>query len=131
MHKQRGMSFFGVLFLIALIGSLASLGIKIIPPYIDFLTVKGATLETITHPRMGLQSNETILKKIDTQLSINNIKLKELQEGVDPITVSREEGLLIAEIDYTVEKPVFTSEEVMISVNLHFVKTLEADLDGE
>lgn len=131
MHKQRGMSFFGVIFLIAIIGSLVSLGIKIIPPYIDFLTVKSATLETITHPRMGLQTNETILKKIDTQLSINNIKLKELEEGVDPITVSREEGLLVAEIDYTVVKPVFTSEEVAISVNLHFVKTLEADLDGE
>lgn len=131
MQKQRGMSFFGVIFLIAIIGSLVSLGIKIIPPYIDFLTVKSATLETITHPRMGLQTNETILKKIDTQLSINNIKLKELEEGVDPITVSREEGLLVAEIDYTVVKPVFTSEEVAISVNLHFVKTLEADLDGE
>lgn len=131
MNKQRGMSFFGIIFLIAIIGSLVSLGIKIIPPYIDFLTVKGATLETITHPRMGLQNNDAILKKIDTQLSINNIKLKELQEGVDPITVSRDEGLLIAEIDYTVVKPVFTSEEVMISVNLHFVKTLEADLDGE
>lgn len=131
MHKQRGMSFFGVIFLIAIIGSLVSLGIKIIPPYIDFLTVKGATLETITHPRMGLQSNDAILKKINTQLSINNIKLKELQEGVDPITLSREEGLLIAEIDYTVEKPVFTSEEIVISVNLHFAKTLEADLDGE
>lgn len=130
MNKQRGMSFFGLIFLIALIGSLVSLAIKIVPPYMDFVTVSGATLEIIKQPRMGLQNTDFILKKIDTQLSINNINLKDLQEDGKAITVTRDAGMLIAEIDYTLTRPVFTSSEVEISINLHFNKTHEVDLGG-
>ncbi|MFZ5757504.1 MAG: DUF4845 domain-containing protein [Pseudomonadota bacterium] len=130
MRYQKGMSFFGLAFLLAILGVIVSLAVKIVPPYLDFLTISGATLETIKQPRIALQSDEAILKKIDNQLSINNIKLKELTEE-KAITLSREDGTLTADIDYTLQKPVFTSETFEISLNLHFINTLEADLGSE
>jgi hypothetical protein len=126
MRKQQGFSFFGLAFLLAIIGSIVSLAIKIVPTYLDFLTFSGATLEAIKQPRIGLQSNDVIRKKIDTQMSINNMHLRDY--GDDALTITREDGRMTAEIDYTVVKPVFESESFQIALNLHFNKTHEVPL---
>lgn len=123
MRQQRGFSFFGFIFLIAVIGAVVSITIKVLPPYIDFLTISEATLGVIEQPRMGLQRNDEILKKIDKQLSINNISLSEL--GRKAVVIEREQNLLIARIDYTLLKPVFESDEFQVALSMHFQKTHE------
>lgn len=128
MRKQQGISFFGLAFLLAIIASIVSLGIKIIPPYIDFLTISGATLETIKQPRIGMQSNDIILEKIDRQMSINNLHLRDYEK--DAIVITRKDSKLIAEIDYTLAEPVFKSDDFQIGLSLHFNKTQEAPLSG-
>lgn len=128
MRKQQGISFFGLAFLLAIIASIVSLGIKIIPPYIDFLTISGATLETIKQPRIGMQSNDIILEKIDRQMSINNLHLRDYEK--DAITITKKDSKLIADIDYTLSEPVFKSDEFDISLSLHFRKTQDAPLTG-
>ncbi len=129
MRRQQGFSFFALAFFLALIGGAVTLALKIIPPYMDFLTFSGATLETLKQPRMGLQTNDVIRSRIDTQLSINNLHLRDFQE--DALTLSREDGALSAVIDYNIVQPVFDSEEFQIALNLHFNKTHEVDIGGE
>ncbi len=128
MRKQKGISIFGLAFLLAILGGILSLALKIIPPYIDFLTISSATQDTIRQPRIGLQSDDDILAKIDRQMSINNLHLRDYEK--DAIKLTRRDSKLVAEIDYTLSKPVFDSEEYDISLDLHFSKTLEAPLSG-
>lgn len=123
MRQQSGMSFFGVLFLVAIISGIVSIAIKIIPPWLDFLTVSSAVRSVLDQPRMGLQNTEDILKKVDTQLSINNIRIKDL--GKNAVVVVREEGSVQVVIDYTVEKPVFAGDDTKITITMHFAKTHE------
>lgn len=129
MRKQQGFSFFGLAFLLAIIASIVTIALKVIPPYIDFLTISGATLETIKQPRIGLQTNDIIMQRIDNQLSINNLHLSNYDK--DAVVLSRGDGKLTAEIDYTLQEPVFTSDEFQIGLSLHFTKTHEVDLNSE
>lgn len=129
MRRQQGFSFFAIAFFLALLGGIISLSLKIIPPYMDFLTISSATLETLKQPRTGLQTNDVIRQRIDKQMSINNLRLSDYQE--DALTLSREDGEMYAEIDYTVLQPVFDSENFQVALSLHFNKTHEVDLGSE
>ncbi len=123
MRQQNGMSFFGILFLVAIISGIVSIAIKVIPPWLDFLTVSSAVGSVLDQPRMGLQNTEDILKKVGNQLSINNIRIADL--GKNAIVLVREEGRVRAVIDYIVEKPVFAGDDTQITIKMHFVKTHE------
>lgn len=127
LKQQQGFSFFGLIFLIAIIGGIVSIAIKILPPYLDFLSVSEVTRNMINQPRMGLQRNDEVMRRIANQLSINNIRLSEL--GKDAIKLSRADGKLTADIDYIVEKPVFQSDEMDININMHFATSHEASLE--
>lgn len=127
--RQGGFSFFGVLFLLTILGSVVSIAVKVVPPWIDYLAVSEAVQSVLTQPRVGLQRHDEILAKIDKQLSINNIDVGAL--GDNPISLMRDGGTLTATIDYAVEKPVFTSEEVTININLQFYKTHEVSLKDQ
>ncbi|MFP5382869.1 MAG: DUF4845 domain-containing protein [Gammaproteobacteria bacterium] len=124
--RQRGFSFFGLILLVAMIAGIASVAIKIFPAWMDFRTVSEATHAVISQPRAGLQRNDQILEKIDRQLSVNNIEIKSL--GKDAITLSRDDGSLVATIDYLVEKPVFERDSITITINMQFYKTHEVSL---
>lgn len=126
MRQEKGFSFFGVLFLIAILGGLVSVAIKVLPPWMDFMTISEATQNIIEQPRIGLQPNNKIMERIENQLSINNISLGSL--GKDAITLSREDGTLVATIDYLVEQTVYQTEDVTININMQFNKTHEASL---
>lgn len=115
-----------MILLVAILGGIISIAIKVLPPWMDFLTVSEATHAVVSQPRMGLQRNEEILSRIDRQLSINNISLKSL--GKDAVTLSREDGSLVATIDYLVEKPVFERDSITITINMQFYKTHEVSL---
>lgn len=129
MRKQQGFSFFSLAFILAMVAAAVSIALKIIPPYMDFLTFSGATLETLKQPRMGMQTNDIIRKKIDTQMSINNIHLHDFD--ADALSLARQDGVMVAEIDYTKEEMVFESENFQIALSLHFNKTHEVKLDSE
>lgn len=126
MRQENGFSFFGVLFLIAILGGLVSVAIKVLPPWMDFMTISEATQNIIEQPRIGVQPNNKIMERIENQLSINNISLGSL--GKDAITLSREDGTLVATIDYLVEQTVYQTEDVTININMQFNKTHEASL---
>ena len=127
LKQQQGFSFFGLIFLIAIIGGIISIAIKIVPAYLDFLSVSEVTRDMINQPRMGLQRNDEVMRRIANQLSINNIRLGEL--GKDAVKLSRADGVLTADIDYIVEKPVFQSDEMDININIHFATSHEANLE--
>jgi len=129
MKMQRGFSFFALIFFIAILSAVVSIALKILPPYMDFLTIADATKQTIEQPRVALLRQDVIMGKIDNQLSINNISLSEYEK--DAISLRTEGGRLIADIDYSVQAPVFTSEEVEIVVDMHFVRTVEARATDE
>lgn len=121
---QRGFSIFGLVFLITILSGVISILIKVLPPYMDFLTICDATAGTLAQPRMAMQTYDQIKKKIDTNLSINNISLSDY--GDNALTLRKEDGNLYADVEYTVVKPVFESNDVVIEITMNFARTVEA-----
>jgi len=124
MKRQQGISFFGIIFLIAILSGVISIAIKVLPPYMDFLTICDATAGTLAQPRIAMQTYDQIKKKIDTNLSINNISLSDYDN--DALTLRKEDGNVYADIEYTVVEPVFESQDVVIEITMNFSRTVEA-----
>jgi hypothetical protein len=129
MKKQHGFSIFGLVFMLAILSGVVSILIKVLPPYMDFITIADATQQTLEQPRISLQTQDNIRKKIATNLSINNIQLGAY--GEDAIVLRREDGEMLADIDYTVEQPVFEGEEVQMVLHMHFARTVGASVSAE
>lgn len=116
--KQRGFSFFGIVLIIAVLGVFISVGIKIIPAYLDFFSVTSIVKKTLAEPRIASMRNDQIIERITTQLSINNIRLSEL--GKDALVIERDGADVIIYIDYYVEEPFYTSENSQVKISMHF-----------
>lgn len=129
MKKQQGFSIFGLIFLIAVIGAVVSVAIKIVPHYLDFVTIADATRQTLEQPRTGLMRQEKIMEMISKQLSINNIRLSEL--GDNAIRVRREDGNLIADIAYTIIEPVYSNDEFTLELTMNFERSVESRASDE
>lgn len=124
MKRQHGISFFGIMFMIAVLSGVISIGIKVLPPYMDFITICDATAGTLAQPRIAMQTYDQIKKKIDTNLSINNISLNDYEDGA--LKLRKEDGNVYADIEYTVVEPVFEGSDVLIEITMNFSRTVEA-----
>lgn len=126
--KQRGFSFFGVVLIIAVIAVFVSVGIKVIPAYLDFFSVTSVVHGIVNEPRVAVMRDSDIIERVRNQLSINNIRLSDL--GRDAVTVSRDDGELTIYIDYYIEEPFYTGENSQVSISMHFEDSHAASASG-
>jgi Domain of unknown function (DUF4845) len=81
-YQQRGMSFFGLLIIFAVCGIFLLLGLKVIPAYLDYFTVKKiiATMATSDEVKSGTVAD--IRRSFDKRMSIDyatGIKAEDLE----------------------------------------------------
>jgi Domain of unknown function (DUF4845) len=82
LHQQRGVSFFGLLIIFAVCGIFLLLGLKVIPAYLDYFTVKKiiATMAGTDEVRSGTVAD--IRRSFDKRIAIdysNAIKAEDLE----------------------------------------------------
>lgn len=73
MHKQRGMTFLGVVLIVAAIVFVAVIGLKLTPPYLEFLSVKKAIAKLASEPGFAEMSKRDIMDEFDKSATIDNI----------------------------------------------------------
>lgn len=90
LHRQRGISFWGLLILVPMVGFYLFLGIKLGPEYLSFLSVKSAvdgvakeaSTETLSNREMRLR----ITKRLDVSsiyfIEKEDIVIKEMEDGL-------------------------------------------------
>ena len=74
-HKQDGMTFIGLVLIIAMIVFVATIGIKLYPPYVEFLTVKKAISRIASEPSFAEMSPKQIKDSFDKSASIDSIRV--------------------------------------------------------
>jgi hypothetical protein len=97
MHKQRGMTFIGLLFVIAGIMFIAVIGVKLVPAYIEFSAVKNAIAKIGNDPSFAEMSPRQIKDNFDKSASIAYIAV------IDSDDLIIEKGIVTA--DYQVVVP--------------------------
>lgn len=100
--KQKGMTFLGFLIVAIIALSLVLAGIKIVPNYIEFFSVKKTIASVSNDPNFNSMTNAEIINSFDKKASINYITVI---NGRDLIISSGANGGKVISAQYEVVEP--------------------------
>lgn len=114
--KQRGASFFSMMIVAMMAGTLIAIAFKIHQPYLDFWTIK-SVVEDVSKDRDSLQKTpKSIRQNIDQRLYINQVKLP----SDEALVIKREKGVMIFDLNYESRVPVFYNIDAVMKFNEHY-----------
>jgi hypothetical protein len=116
LHYQRGVSKFGLLMLFLLLVSILTIGLKVVPIYVDHNLISGICEELIESGEASNLSTNDLRSRVGNTLRINNVRDFDLSD----ITMRKENGQAIITIAY--------ERRVELVGNLDIVATFETIL---
>lgn len=101
--NQQGMTFFGVIFIgVALVGG-AILVMQLIPPYLEFWSVKKIIATMANDSSLASASPAEVRKSFDKRAGIDNVNVI---KGSD-LEITKDRGQSVVAANYTVTVPLF------------------------
>ncbi|MEZ0232962.1 MAG: DUF4845 domain-containing protein [Methylophilaceae bacterium] len=97
MQKQRGMTFIGLVLIIACIVFVAVIGIKLVPAYLEYFAVKKAITRISNDPSFNDMTKKDVTESFDKSADIDNIKEV---SGKDLVITQSDSGKMIVSVDY-------------------------------
>jgi hypothetical protein len=109
--KQKGMTFTGWLTILLMLGFFVFLGLKLVPVYLENLTVKDIVNAMKEEPLITQRSANDVTKMIMHRLDLNGVyDLKR-----NHVKVKKSPGVMQISIDYTVQKKMVGNIDVLIT----------------
>lgn len=109
--NQRGMTLTGWMTVVALVIFFALLGLRIVPIYLENLTVKDVVEALEEEPLITKRSAREVKSMIMSRLDINGVyDLKS-----DQVTVKKSPGVMTIDITYTVQKKLVGNMDLLVS----------------
>ena len=112
-QRQRGMTILGMILVIIMVAFVALIGMKVIPMYIQYYSIK-STIESVPkEPMLALMTPTDIQKAIDRRFTIGyveNVKASDLK-------IRNERNIRVLELKYDDERELFYGLYVMLKVN--------------
>ena len=108
--KQSGMTFIGMVLVIAVIVAIAVVGIKVTPAYIEFSSVKSAIKYVAKDAAFATMSKKDIASAFDKSASTGYITVI---KGSDLIIEKNETGNVVT-ADYQVTLPIVANASVLL-----------------
>ncbi len=105
--RQRGMSLWGILFLLAVFGFAAVIGLKLIPVYLESYKINKAMAGVLSDPRVVNQSDRDIIVALSKRLDIDGITRVNDTNFKEYGTIIKRDNIVRMEIYYQVEVPLF------------------------
>lgn len=97
MRKQHGMTFIGLVLMIAGLVFIAVIGMKLVPAYIEFMSVKNAIKKIGNEASLAEMSPKDIATEFDKSASIDYITVV---KGSDLVIEKGESGKSVVSVDY-------------------------------
>lgn len=108
---QKGMSGVGWLLILALIAFFTLLGLKVIPAYMNSMTVGSVLSGMEEEPGLGRKSPAEIMETLNKRLSINMIK----DIGRDEIYLESGKDMYYIDIEYEVRRDFIGNIDLVLS----------------
>ncbi len=102
-HRQSGMSVIGMLVIAIMVGFFAMCAMRMVPPYMEYLTVKKIVSETATEFDAGEGTIPDLRRRISNLFNTNQIYALSPRD----VKVYRKEGKTYIDASYEVRTPVF------------------------
>ncbi|MGB7816933.1 MAG: DUF4845 domain-containing protein [Methylotenera sp.] len=112
-NKQKGMTFIGLVLVIAAVIFLAVLGMKMAPAYIEFFGVKKIVNKIANEPNFNEMSKKEIVEEFDKGADIGYITVI---KGSDLVIEKGESGNVVT-AEYQVTLPIVANVRVLLDFN--------------
>ncbi len=109
LNKQKGMTFIGLVLVVAAVICIAVVGMKVAPAYGEFMNIKKAIKKIASSGSVDSMSKKDIANAFDKSASIDNI---ERVHGADLVVAS---GVISAE--YQVVIPLVANASILLDFN--------------
>lgn len=114
MNRQRGVTFIGMIFIAAAIVIVAIIGLKLIPPYIEYATIQSNLRELAHAPDTRGASPADIRQLFNRRAQIDDIRAI---SGQDVDVEQQENGVLLT-AKYSVRVPLVGNVSACIDFNV-------------
>ena len=104
-NRQRGISFLGLLALVAILGFATVMGLKLIPIYMDSWKIDGVMEAVIRDPAVNSQSRQEVIDAMLKRLDIDAVEAVNYHNWKDSLTVTKRKNNTTINIFYRVETP--------------------------
>lgn len=103
--RQRGISFLGLVVLVAVLGFAAVIGLKLIPIYMDSWKIDGVMNAVISDPDIKTQSRKEVIESMLKRLDIDAVDAVNYSNYKEKLTVTKQKNDTTINIFYRVETP--------------------------
>ncbi len=118
-HRQRGMTFLGLLCVMALVGVVVYAGIRLVPVYINFMKVS-STMQSVASEFKGGGADELSLRRsLEKHWGIEDISTVSYKD----IEIKKSDNGLIMHVDYDDVVPYISN----VSLSVSFDKTVKVE----
>jgi hypothetical protein len=117
-NKQQGMTFIGLVLVIAALICIAIVGMKVTPAYIEFFGVKKIIAKISTEPNFNQMSKNDIVKMFDHGADIGYVKVI---KGSDLVIAKGDSGNVVS-ASYQVTIPIVANASVLLDFNTSTAK---------
>lgn len=108
---QKGMSAYTLILLLIVGGFFALCGIKIVPHYIDYFTLKKAMNKLPEEPDAAEMSTRKINESLRTKLNMNGLN----HIGFDSFEVERTQEGTYVTLDYEIQEHLFANIDILLT----------------
>lgn len=123
MHKQRGITFTGLAFVLVTLGFVAVMGMRLIPAYLEYFSVKKAIVKLSNEPSFAAMSKKDIVDEFDRSATIDDIKVV---TGND-LEVSKDDaGKPVVSIEYQATVPLIANVSALIDFSVSTESALKS-----
>ena len=111
-RHQRGMSGSGWFMIIILLFGAASVGLRLMPHYLDHNTIDGQILSLLENPSLRQMGPAGIHRELERMLKLNNIRDFETK---DKLEIQKGAGTITMDFRYEVREPLFWNVDVVLT----------------
>lgn len=116
--RMRGISMTGWLAILIVVMVFGSAGVKMVPAYLEYNTIKGLVGGVLQDPRVGMKSESEIQSDISRRFDINNVTAIRASD----VLVTKTGNRVTLSIDYEVRENLFGNLDLVMTFGDDFSK---------
>lgn len=115
--SQKGLSFLGWLVLLAVLAFVASTGAKVVPHYLDYMSVKKIIEAVGTDKAADVTTVGGFYDYVEKGLQVNNIRDLDLKKA---LSVTTENNRFLAHLNYEKREPLIQNIDLVVKFDHEF-----------
>ncbi|MDB6048911.1 MAG: hypothetical protein JWR17_1657 [Pseudomonas sp.] len=115
--SQKGLSLFGWLLTLALVAFVASTAFKVIPHYLDYMSMKKIISSVETDKTLGITTVSEFYEHVSKGMQVNSIRDVDLNKA---LSVTAESNRFLAHLKYEEREPLIQNIDLVMKFDQEF-----------